>query len=77
MKKSTRVVTNVHGSMDVLKLFGTEQEEKTDKQRKKEKKKKKIEEKDLFYRCKINCVCNGACVAKKLKECPVCHKIKK
>lgn len=78
--KNTRV-TNVHGSMegqDVLKLVESIENEKKEKQNHKEKKtQQKNKEKELFYRCKIKCVCNGICAAKGLKECPVCHEIKK
>lgn len=38
--------------------------------------KKKEKEKQDFYRCKSNCVCNKEkCLAAGLKECPSCHSI--
>ena len=37
----------------------------------------KILEKELFYKCKEKCGCIGTCKAKGLKECTVCHEIKR
>ena len=31
----------------------------------------------MFFRCKNKCVCTGLCQAKGLKECSVCHEIKR
>ena len=32
-------------------------------------------EKELFYKCKSTCICNGIYDAKDLEESPLCHKI--
>ena len=44
---------------------------------KRERKQQKDKEKELFYRCKAKCICSGICTAKGLKECTICHEIKK
>ncbi|XP_065663558.1 uncharacterized protein LOC136085837 [Hydra vulgaris] len=47
------------------------------KQKEEEKKKHKLKEKELFYRCKLQCSCVEECLAKSLKECSQCHSILK
>jgi len=42
-----------------------------------ERKEQKIQQKEIFYRCKLQCSCEGDCQAKALKECPQCHSILK
>ena len=76
--KNTRI-TIVLGSMegqDILKLVESIVKEK-DKQKVKEKKvQQKILRKELFYKSKEKCGC-GTCKPIGLKECIVCHKIKR
>ena len=79
-KKSTRV-TNVHGSMegqDILSKVAELEKEKQKKiQESVERKEKMVQQKELFYRCKVQCCCEGECKAKLSKESPKCHSILK
>lgn len=80
-KRQHTRVTNVHGSMeaqDILAKVKSIEKEKNEKEHQKEKKKEqKVEEREAFYKCKSKCICNGICSAKGLKECPICHEIKR
>ena len=71
----------MHGSMegqDVLKMVESIEKDKEVKEKEKKMlEKKKVQENELFFRCKNKCVCTGLCQAKGLKECSVCHKIKR
>ena len=60
-------VTNVHGSMesqDVLSRLSDLEKEKQRKVKESvERKEKKVQQKELFYRCKLQCYCVGECQA--------------
>ena len=47
---------------------------KTAGEQKKKKEQKNIQ-KELFYRCKLQCLCEGPCPARLLKGCPHCHSV--
>ena len=74
-------ITQVHGSMrasDIIKAAEKVAAEKEAKEmRKKALMEKKQNDKELFYRCKAKCSCEGKCAASELKECSVCHDILK
>ena len=78
--KTTRV-TNVHGSMEAQDVLSKVASLEGEKQKKicdsEEKEKHKLQEKELFYRCKLQCSCVKECLAKSLKECSQCHSILK
>ena len=79
-KKKLRVM-NVHGyieAQDVLnKIVSLENEKQEKCSRAEEKKEQKNIQKELFYRCKLQCLCEGPCPARLLKECPHCHSVLK
>ena len=80
LSKTTRRVTQVHGSMqgkEVLKMVESIKKKKDEEQKIKEDKIQKQEnERRLFHLCKLRCVCQqGKCAALGLKECPHCHSI--
>ena len=63
---------------NTLEKVETIEREKTEKQQLKEQKaKQKLTEKELFYNCKDKCRCTGKCPAKDLRQCTVCHEVKR
>ena len=63
---------------DILKLVELIDHEKKEKQNQRRKKShQKDKEKELFGRWEAKCVCSGIFTAKGLRECIVCHEIKK
>ena len=79
-QKKTIRVTNVHEYMegqDVLSRLSNLEKEKQRKVKESVERKEKVQQKELFYRCKLQCYCVGECQAKSLKECPQCHSVLK
>ena len=63
---------------DILSKVETLEEDKVRKEaEKQERKERKEQEKEIFYRCKSKCVCEGVCAAKDLMEWPHCHSVMK
>ena len=60
--------------MNKVALLENENQEKCRRRKKKE---QKNIHKELFYRCKLQCLCEGRCAARLLKECPHCHSVLK
>ena len=75
-------VTQVCGSMtgkNVIELVKEIKEKKVESERQKQVKlSRKQDDKDLFLRCKDECVCNTEpCLASKLRQCSICLNIQK
>ena len=80
-KTSTRI-TQVHGSMrakDVASMVKEIKDKKETKAKAKEEAlQKKEENREIFLRCKVECVCfEKKCKAIGLKECPICKNVMK
>ena len=82
LSKATTRVTQVNGSMNaknVLELVKSIKDKKEQQcKEKEESKSKKESEKETFYQCKKQYVCNKCvCQASKLLECPSCHNVQR
>ena len=77
--KKAKKISNAHDSMEAQDIMSRVETSEKEKDQKKQIQLLKIEkreaEKEIFYRCKIKCVCKGIYVASKLRECSVCHSI--
>ena len=80
LSKQTTRITQVHGSMqgkDVITMVETVKKKKEDLEKKKEERaEKQAGDRQAFYKCKFQCVCEERkCAALGLKECSKCGNI--